>query len=785
MKPEYNKKWDKTLKSLVSLSGLLLIAVSAVALIGWLTGIRFLISLKTEFIPIAPATAMCFMLFGVIFLLSKSRGKKSIKLLSLTLLLLVAFYCILIIAGYILEKDLALENLLFPVVEKVGRFPVSHVSPYTAFLMVICSISLIVILSDTRDLVTRNITATAGLIIAFTGDVSVIGYLFGTPFLYSGNAIPMAAQTAFAFMVTGSAILFLSGGDNFFLRHLTGITPYSHLLRIFIPFALGVFVIEGILEVTLIRFLGINHAVVLVLMSLLSISVGIPLIIYITQTIFRNATNAENERFRIMNELRKNSAFQSLILENTPVGLCMLTNEKIQWTNNEFRDILGLTENECNEKTVAEILFSFTGEDSEQLLSFFIKPEIKIDKTIRLNLKKGPIWCRFLGSPIDSSYSSRSFVFLIEDITERKQQREMMRLLSHALSSLSECVSITDTKNKLIYVNKAFEDTYGYSLEELTGKNISIVSPENKDQQHSGTILESTKSGGWSGELINRRKDGTEFHIFLNTSIITDEKGEKLALVGVASDITSQIAAEKKLIEYNQKLKESDEAKDKLLRIISHDLKSPFSGILGYLELMETQADSLTEEEKKSFLSEMRKTSENTYKLLDNLLTWARAQKGGIKVAAIEFSIQDAVAEQVEVLSEAASKKNITIINQTDSERNVFADRDMIKTILLNLVNNAIKFTPAGGEIKISSKITGALTEISVTDNGVGIREENLEKLFRIDHSSSTPGTEREKGTGLGLLICKEFAEMNGGSIRVESKPEKGSSFTFSIPLSN
>src|SRR5664280_1762240 len=374
---------------------------------------------------------------------------------------------------------------------------------------------------------------------------------------------------------------------------------------------------------------------------------------------------------------------------------------------------------------------------------------------------------------------------MVEDITERRRLREKMRLLSHTMESLAECVSITDTEDRIIFVNKAFEELYGYRQEELIDKNISIVSSPNNDPQLIRSILPATIDGGWRGEVINRRKDGTEFPVLMATSKVVDDNGEVVALVGVATDITERRKLDLQLKKYSDELKVSNDAKDKLFSIISHDLRSPFNSMLGFFNLLSEQYDDISEDERKSFILELKKSSENTFVLLENLLTWSRTQTGGIKVNAVHFYLAEVVDQQFEVLKNAADSKSISLTNRVSHEINVYADKDMVKTVLINLTNNAIKFTRPGGVINVNAGIKNNEVEVTVEDNGEGIDGSVLENMFKLEKSHSTLGTSEEKGTGLGLLICKEFTERNNGKIWARSEPGKGSRFFFTLPFNS
>jgi two-component system, sensor histidine kinase and response regulator len=223
--------------------------------------------------------------------------------------------------------------------------------------------------------------------------------------------------------------------------------------------------------------------------------------------------------------------------------------------------------------------------------------------------------------------------------------------------------------------------------------------------------------------------------------------------------------------------------KDRFISILSHDLKSPFNNLIGLSEVLLEDVREIDIDEIEDIANNINKSARITYNLLEDILTWARAQQGKIPFKPQILSFADICKNILETLCQNAASKNITINCLATDHLNVFADIDMLKTILRNLVSNAIKFTNNGGTISISATQTDSNITISVTDNGVGITQQNLTKLFDISEVLTTKGTAEETGTGLGLLLCKEFVEKHSGKIWVESEAGKGSDFKFTIPI--
>lgn len=223
--------------------------------------------------------------------------------------------------------------------------------------------------------------------------------------------------------------------------------------------------------------------------------------------------------------------------------------------------------------------------------------------------------------------------------------------------------------------------------------------------------------------------------------------------------------------------------REKFMSIISHDLKSPFNGILGFANILQQDYDELKDEDRRKFIDHILEASQTAFKLLENLLDWSRMQTGKILFVPEELNLARLILENFLLLKPVADNKQIHLYNEVPSDASVFADRNAVLTVIRNLLNNAIKFSYPSGKIKVTSAITGTLMEITISDSGIGISAKNLEKLFKLGENYKTEGTDKEKGTGLGLLLCKDFVEKNGGTIRAESEPGKGSRFIFTLPL--
>ncbi|MCC5905460.1 MAG: PAS domain S-box protein [Balneolaceae bacterium] len=284
-------------------------------------------------------------------------------------------------------------------------------------------------------------------------------------------------------------------------------------------------------------------------------------------------------------------------------------------------------------------------------------------------------------------------------------------------------------------------------------------------------------------ELEELCKDGSWIWVEATAEAFYDKDGNITGYHGVSRDITKRKKAELKLIEHEAQLKELNSTKDKLFSIIAHDLRNPFTAILGFSDMLIDKTNNFNAAESEEYLGYIKSSAKRALNLLDNLLAWAESQTGNNIYNPEKTNLQSVIDEILDLSESAAKIKNISLHFNKSTDLDVYADLNMLKTILRNLISNAIKYTHTNGEINISSLQRKNNIEITVSDNGVGMSEEIRNKLFKIDKGITTKGTANEKGSGLGLILCKDFVEKHGGEIWVKSESGKGSAFIFSLPL--
>lgn len=264
---------------------------------------------------------------------------------------------------------------------------------------------------------------------------------------------------------------------------------------------------------------------------------------------------------------------------------------------------------------------------------------------------------------------------------------------------------------------------------------------------------------------------------------LKEGKDKFLGSMLILHDISHRKRTEFQLQKLAEELTELNNMKDRLYSIIGHDLRSPFNSIMGFSQLLSESYNDFSDEERKQFAHNINIASRSAFNLLDNLLEWSAAQLGKTAYAPEELNLNLMVHETFLLLQFNAQKKEIALFNSVPPDMLVFADRNMIMTVIRNLISNGIKFTPNGGRVEVLATHHNGKIDVTVADNGIGMTKPMIDKLFRIDTLLSTPGTENEKGTGLGLILSKEFITKHNGTISVISEPGQGSRFIFTLPV--
>jgi PAS domain S-box-containing protein len=375
------------------------------------------------------------------------------------------------------------------------------------------------------------------------------------------------------------------------------------------------------------------------------------------------------------------------------------------------------------------------------------------------------------------------------DITERKKYEQALKQSEEKFRNIFESsgigMAILSPDGQFTKVNSTFCEMLGYNEEEIVGinfRNITHPGDMDKSLEIVKELLKNITIENMSVEKRYLNKKGEIIWALTTISMIRDPNERPAYFIAQVQDITKRKKSEEQLIKYMEELKLLNAAKDKFFSIISHDLRSPFNSLLGLTEYISQSYDEMTPTEIRTSISNVYTSSKQVYNLILNLLEWSMIQSGRLTVNKSVINLSDLGKEIMGLYEDNANYKQIKLINNMEQEIYVYADKYMIDTIIRNFVSNSIKFTRPGGMITIKSIINGDNAEVSVTDTGIGISPEEQKNLFHIDEQTSRDGTANEKGTGLGLILCKEFIEKNNGVLWVESEEGKGSRFSFTVP---
>lgn len=347
-----------------------------------------------------------------------------------------------------------------------------------------------------------------------------------------------------------------------------------------------------------------------------------------------------------------------------------------------------------------------------------------------------------------------------------------------------DAILITNVADGMINtVNDNLVELTGYSAKEMIGKTTLDLGLWSNSEERK-VFIEQIQRFGYclDYETVFRLKDKHKIQVLVSSKVINLEN--KKYMINIVRDITAQKDAEREILEKNHQLEIINKEKDKFFSIIAHDLRNPFSSFLGLTEIMAEDLSKLTKAETEQITQKMKDSARNLYGLLENLLEWSMINQGLSRFYPDHFALYPEIFECVLNYSNSAQKKNITIINSVSANQMVYSDQNMLRSLIRNLLSNALKFTPEDGTIAISSETTpDNCTLIKVSDTGIGMSENIRTSLFKIGKSTSRTGTQGELSSGLGLLLCKEFVSKHKGEIWVESKEGEGSTFFVKLPL--
>jgi len=386
----------------------------------------------------------------------------------------------------------------------------------------------------------------------------------------------------------------------------------------------------------------------------------------------------------------------------------------------------------------------------------------------------------------DGQKNYRGSLGIYRDVTAEREMGQRVRLLAHTLESIDESVVICSPDDRILFVNRSWVRTYGYSEEELVGQNIAMVRSPITPHEVAREILPATLGGGWRGELWNRRKDGTDFLALLTTASVTDDTGRLEATVGVVRDITEARRFEAELKRAKEEAERANRAKGDFLATISHEIRTPMNGVIGMTSLLlDTDLDGT----QRDYADTVRKSADALLAIINDILDFSRMEAGKLAIEHEPFDLREVIGEVVGILTPRArtSGLGLSVVYPEDLPRRFGGDSGRIRQVLMNLVSNALKFTPRG-EVRVAVDCVGlegvnARMRVAVHDTGVGIPPDKQHLVFEKFSQVDSSNTRKYGGTGLGLAIAKQLIELMHGEIGMDSQEGEGSTFWFAVPL--
>lgn len=371
---------------------------------------------------------------------------------------------------------------------------------------------------------------------------------------------------------------------------------------------------------------------------------------------------------------------------------------------------------------------------------------------------------------------------LVRAAFERSKAEEEAAQLAAAIGQATEAVFITDKTGVISYVNPAFQRITGYSPDEAVGQNIDLL----KSGQNDAPIIEEFEHAfrnekSWGGILVIRRKGGGFYYAQMSIAPVRGKDGEVRHFVSIHDDISPQKENELALMNAKEEAVAATKLKDKFVLLVAHDLRSPFSAIMGLLQLMKKDANNPLPPSHLKTIDKIMTTSDNMLRMIDEILSISRLRTGAI-IPHLRYLIPRALADEViDGLFPLSTSKGIMLENLIPAQLKICADPSLYREVIQNLVSNAIKFTPEGGRVTLSLAYGGGAS-IEVRDTGVGMTNERAMRLFAEGEKTSTSGTAGERGNGFGLMLSQSIMKAHGGEITVSSFPGSGSTFRAALP---
>ena len=769
---------------------LLVIFISGISLLGWLMDKIIIASVSLEFIPIAPSTALLFLVLSFLFLMINHTGKVTFnRIIIYIILLLSALFSILILIEFFFHTGFDIENIFIVNPDTFGKVTIGRMSPITAMLFFSICISILAKINH-RSKYMNYMGGSFSLLTSFVAFVLVLGYLYKAPFLYGGEVIPVALLTAICFLLFGITLL-----KSYELKYWTfnlikkDKTQYL-LLKTFLPLLIAIVVFQGLIETNFLTYQK-NHtlttALIIIVISILTVFIMTRL----SAILGRKLTETENE-------LEEKSLFLDKVIESSALGTWIYDDKgTVIKTNPASLDFFGVIEKEVigkynlfkdnvlEEKGYLPVIREVfeKGKHANIIVDYdFSKVEHVYSKG---GLHK--IVNNIFTPILDSKGKVRNVIVQAIDLSEIKAiEEEAIKERNKAqqyLDIAGVMLLSTDADGTVKLINPKGCEMLEYQKEEILGENWH----DNFLPEREISRVRNVKKKAMDGDIDEmsyfenyiKTKSGEERLIAWRNSLLKDENGNITGMLSSGEDITDRKRFEEELIKAKERAEESDYLKTAFLQNMSHEIRTPMNSIMGFASL-------LPEENEKSNIDNYSniicKNSEQLVHIIDDIVLISRLQNKQMPINSKEFDF-------IKLLNEVKSSFNLpeyqngvelNIEVASDTSIIINSDYEKIWQIYANLISNAFKYTPKG-EIKFGVKPGNEEWICFVSDTGMGIPEKEISKIFERFYRASNVDKTHISGTGLGLSIVQELVHLLGGKTWIESTLGEGSTFYFSI----
>lgn len=747
----------------------LILLIAVTGLTGWLSGKMILAAYSLNYVPIAPSNIVMISSLTVIFLFRKKFSNSYFgRLISTSLVVFILLFCLLIFIQYFFSLASDIERAFLKNPQRIGNILTGRMSPITSILFILTCLGILI----TNKINSARTTYFGGFVSLLSFSISsilLIGYLYKAPLLYGGKIIPVSLPTVICFFLLSLTLLGEYEYKYWTFSLIRENKTVWLLLKSFLPPVFLMIVLQGFL-ITNFPIAHNNPTLSVALILFIVIILTLYIVIKVSKVLGNNLYEAENA-------LKESEEKFRSIMDHSADAVFITNNQgKYIYTNKAVTNLLGFSHKEMITMTFRDISPKDKVEDYITIFNQILN-EGSAFYEIELLKKDGTFISTDLNAvllPDGSTYAS------CRDITERKQIEQSLKDSDTKYRLIADYnydweFWLTNEK-KFKYNSPSCERISGYKPDDfLTNPALFTKIIHHDDLNIYETHIDEINSPCMGVDYRIITPAGQVRWIHHVCQPIFDENENIIGRRGTNSDITIRKNAE-------NKIKELNSAKDRFISILGHDLKSPFNVILGFSEALITDIETLTNEQIAEFAQFIYKSAKSTNSLLEDILMWAKSQQGKLSFNPKKLNLANVTNTILEIFNPGAYSKNLIINYSSGDLIEVYADIDMLKTIMLNLVSNAIKFTNKGGIINIKAEVYSEYTAIVISDDGVGISPEDISKLFDISQVHTTKGTDDESGTGLGLLLCKEFVERHGGKIWVESELNAGSQFSFTLP---